>query len=74
MGLFDNLFSKKSNSSSEEIEALSARQSDYLGDAEQLANVVATGLESENYSGMNQQLASMAPSEQLRAKAAPHNC
>ena len=50
MGLFDNLFSKKSNSSSEEIEALSARQSDYLGDAEQLANVVATGLESVNYS------------------------
>ena len=68
MGLFDNLFSKKSNSSSAEIEALSARQSDYLGDAEQLANVVATGLESENYSGMNQQLVSMVPSEQLRAK------
>lgn len=64
MGLFDNLFSKKANRSPEEIEVLPARETGYLGNAEQMAHVVDAGLESENYAGMNQRLASMALPEQ----------
>lgn len=68
MGLFDNLFSKKNNGSSAEIELTPAKGTGYLGNAEQMANVVIAGLESENYAEMNQQLTSMAPTEQGRVE------
>lgn len=41
-------------------------ESDYLGSAEQIAQVVTAGLESENYSDMNQQLSDIAPKQQDR--------
>lgn len=66
MGLFKNIFSKKPSNSSGEIEVQPAKKSGVLGNAEQMANVVAVGLESENFSGMNQQLTSMAPTQQRK--------
>ena len=64
MGLFKNLFNKKAINSSDVIEVKPAKESGVLGNAEQMANVVSVGLESENFSGMNQQLTSMAPTQQ----------
>lgn len=66
MGLFKNLFDKKVSNPSAEIELRSAKETGALGNAEQMANVVAVGLESENFSGINQQLTSMAPTQQGR--------
>lgn len=68
MGLFDNLLSKKSNGSASEIKVLSASETDHLGEAEQIANVVIAGLESENYSGMNRQLTTMVPTAQSKVE------
>lgn len=65
MSLSDRLFPKKSKSLPAE---LAAKETGYFGNAEQLANVVVTGLEKENYSEMSQQLASMVPVEQERVE------
>lgn len=63
MGLFGNLISKKTNTSSEEIVVLPTSETGCLGEAEQMANVVTAGLDAENYSGMNRKLSSMARNE-----------
>lgn len=65
MGLFDKLLAKNSSS---ETEVLPTSGEDYLVEAEQMANIVTAGLESENYSGMNQQLTTMASLDQKRGK------
>lgn len=68
MGIFSNIFKKKSNSVDSGIAVLPASQPCCLGDAEQMAYVIAAGLESENFSGMNQQLANMMPGQQERTE------
>lgn len=66
MGLLDNIFAKKSNISSDETDEMSTKSTSCLRDAAQMANVVATGLKSEDFSGMNQQLSTMAAAKQER--------
>lgn len=56
MGIFKSLFSKKKETI-DELDVVAPTNTDYLGEAEQIANVVSAGLERENYSGINQQLA-----------------
>ena len=68
MGIFSNIFRKNTNTGDSGITVLPASQSGYLGDAEQIAYVVEAGLESENFSGMNQQLATMVPGQQERTE------
>ena len=60
MGFLRKLFSKKQSTPSDILEVEQATGTGYLGEAEQLANVVAAGLEKENYSGMNRQLAAIS--------------
>lgn len=64
MGIFGKLFSKKRFASSDELEVVQATNSGCLGEAEQIANVVTAGLEKENYSGMNRQLATITQQEE----------
>ena len=64
MGLFNNLFSKKGASSSNALEVVASTKSGYIGEAERIANVVAAGLEKENYSGMNEQLSVIAQKDE----------
>lgn len=64
MGLFNNLFSKKGTTISNTLEAAVPTKSGYIGEAERIANVVAEGLEKENYSGMNEQLSVMAQKDE----------
>lgn len=66
MGLFKNLFNRKASNPSIGIEAQPAKEAGFLGNAKQMANMVTVGLESENFSGMNQQLTSIAPTQQRR--------
>ena len=59
MGLFKNIFSKQSATSGNELEVVASTKTGYVGEAEMIANVVAAGLEKENYSGMNKQLSAI---------------
>ncbi len=59
MGIFKKKVSRSEKTVNDELEVLPARSSGYLGQAEQVANVVVAGLEKENYSGMNKQLATI---------------
>lgn len=59
MGIFNNLFSKKETNISNTLEITASAKTGYIGDAETIANVVATGLEKKNYSGMNEQLSTI---------------
>lgn len=68
MGIFKNFFDKKASISAAGIEVLPVKEIGYLSNAEQMANIVASGLEAGNYSGMNQQLSNMAPVQQGRAE------
>lgn len=61
MGFLKNVFSKKQSTPSSILEVAQVTNSGYLGEAEQIANVVAAGLEKENYFGMNRQLAAISP-------------
>lgn len=54
MGLFKKIFSKNKDDNQLEIEAVT--ESGYIGEAQQIANVVSAGLETENYSEINKQL------------------
>lgn len=64
MGLFNNLFSKKGANASDALEVVASTKSGYIGEAERIANVVAAGLEKENYSGMNEQLSVIAQKDE----------
>lgn len=66
MGMFGKLFSKKRSDSGTELEVTEATNTGYLGEAERIANAVAAGLETENYSGMNRQLATIAQQEEKK--------
>ena len=65
MEIFKILFSKKKEHS-DELEVVAQTNTSYLGEAEQIANVVSAGLESENYSGINQQLAQFTQKDEER--------
>lgn len=60
MELFNNFFSKKKVNTSDALEVVDSTESVYIDEAERIANVVASGLEKENYSGMNEQLYKIA--------------
>lgn len=62
MGYFKNLFSKAKNDSDigSDNEIIDVSD-DCFGQAEQIANVVSSGLENENYSDMNKQLSEIIP-------------
>jgi hypothetical protein len=64
MGLFNNRFSKKCINTPTELEVSSSTKTGYIGEAEKIANVVKTGLEKENYSGMNRQLSAIKQKEE----------
>ena len=64
MGLFNNLFSKKGAYTSNTLEVVASTKSGYIDEAERIANVVASGLEKENYSGMNEQLSVIAQKDE----------
>lgn len=66
MGVFKNPFHKEAPVKMTEIVEPPVYETDYLNDAEKLANVVTTGLDSEDFSGMTQQLTSVAPINQPR--------
>ncbi len=66
MGIFGNLFSSKKKALSSDLSVAPSVNPGYIGEAEQVANVVAAGLEQENYSAMNQQLASLIPVDSER--------
>lgn len=61
MGFLRNVFSKKQSTPSSILEVAQVTNSGYLGEAEQISNIVAAGLEKENYFGMNRQLAAVSP-------------
>lgn len=60
MAFFKSLFSKKRDNAICETKVLTENESEYFDKAQQMADVVATGLEQENYSDMNKQLAEIA--------------
>lgn len=64
MGLFKKLFSKKGANTLNTLEVVDSTKSGYIGEAERIANVVAAGLEKENYSGMNEQLSVIAQKDE----------
>ncbi len=64
MGIFNNLFSKKAENTTDVLEIADAASTGCMGKAEQIANVVAAGLEKENYSGMKEQLSLIAQKEE----------
>lgn len=64
MGLFNNRFSKKCINTSSELEVSPSTKTGYIGEAEKIANVVAAGLEKENYSDMNKQLSAIKQKEE----------
>ena len=66
MELFKNLFSKKKVTTPNELEVEDTTQTGYIGEAEKIANVVAAGLEKENYSGMNEKLSVIAQKDEDR--------
>lgn len=68
MGFLKKLFSKKEKDSSNELEVITSGQNGYAGEAENIANVVAAGLENENYSGMNRHLTEIVQKSEERQR------
>lgn len=68
MGLIKKLFSNKEKTLSNELEVMPSKQTGYMGEAENLANVVAAGIEKENYSGMNEQLIEIVQKDEERQR------
>lgn len=66
MGFLKKLFSKKNAASGNELEVVDSKEKGYLGEAENVANVVTAGLENENYSGMNEQLSAIVQSNEKK--------
>lgn len=64
MGIFNKLFPKKENNTVNALEVVDSITAGYMGEAEKIANVVAAGLEKENYSGMNEQLSRIAQKDE----------
>jgi len=66
MGLFDRVFTRKSN----DLDCGNSLQpnSDYLSQAEQISNIVSVGVDEENYSNLNQQLSRFVPASEEKTK------
>lgn len=64
MGLFNNIFSKKEVNIPDALEIVDSTKTNYIGEAEKIANVVTEGLEKENYSGMNEQLSEIVQKDE----------
>lgn len=64
MGFLNKLFSKKEVDIPNTLEVEATTKTGYIGEAERIANVVTEGLEKQNYSGMNEQLSTIAQKEE----------
>lgn len=64
MGIFNKIFSRKENNTVNALEVVDSTTAGYMDEAEKIANVVAVGLEKENYSGMNEQLSRIAQKDE----------